>query len=82
MTLENPHPLDCVVWDAEARFLAAPPGFEIPRARRLVEAKFARGDFHMLQALDDATRDAMARALVDMRAAALAAPAPSPSPRP
>jgi hypothetical protein len=68
VSTEYPHPLDGTVWDAEARFRTAPPGLELHRARKVVEARFRRGDYVMLQALDDATRDRMAQALVDGRA--------------
>lgn len=65
----NPPGPDFLRWkvhDTYMRYASAPPDHKLMWAQRLVEAKFARGDYSdILQALDDATRDAMARALVD-----------------
>lgn len=69
MTGRGPSFLNWQVHDATMRFLSAPPEHKLARARKLVDAKFERGDFaDILQAMDEATRDAMARRLVDGKA--------------
>lgn len=67
MTTEYPHALDAEVWAADMRFRTATTlDLRLHRARALVAAKFARGDYSdVLQSLDEGTRDALARALVD-----------------
>lgn len=68
MSKDGPSFLNWRVHDALQRFSAAPPAHKFSRAQKLIEAKFARGDFNdVLQALDDDTRDALARALVSGR---------------
>jgi hypothetical protein len=57
--------LDWQVHDAELRFASSPPEYRLSRARSLVRAKFARGDYEVLQALDDATLEVLASALVE-----------------
>lgn len=61
----GPHFLNWQVQDAALRFAAAPPDTKWQRAQRLVQAKFDRGDYPELQDLDEATRDALAKQLMD-----------------
>lgn len=57
------------VHDAWLRFQAAPEHLRLYLAGELVQARFDRGDYAgTLQALDEATRDGLARALVEGRA--------------
>ncbi len=56
--------LDWQVNDAELRFLSAPATDKWAKALRLVDARFARGDYPMIQALDEATRAGLAKALI------------------
>lgn len=56
--------LDWQVRDAELRFLAAPGPEKWAKALRVIDAKFERGDFQMIQDLDEVTRAALARALI------------------
>jgi hypothetical protein len=63
-------PLDFEVEDADLRMRASlTQGCALSWARRLVDARFARGDYSMIQALTADMREGMARALVnDLRA--------------
>lgn len=61
----GPYFLGWQVRDAEMRFLAAPADEKLSKARKVIQAKFARGDYPMLQALDEATREVFAKELVD-----------------
>lgn len=61
----GPHFLNWQVHDATLRFLAAPRDEKFRRAQKVVEAKFARGDYPVLQALDEQTRDNLAQAMVN-----------------
>lgn len=56
--------LDWQVHDATLRFASSPPQYLMSRARKLVDAKFQRGDYEMLQAMDDETRDNLAKQLI------------------
>jgi hypothetical protein len=53
------------VLDAWQRFYSAPADMKISRARKLIRAKFERGDYEILQVLDDETLERMAQALVE-----------------
>jgi len=57
--------LEWQVGDATMRFHAAPPDKKLARARRLIRAKFERGDYPELQALDEETLEALAKQKVD-----------------
>lgn len=65
MSKDGPSFLDWQVHDATLRFASAPPDVRLERARRLVHAKFARGDYPMLQALDEAALEVLAKDLVE-----------------
>lgn len=73
---KSPELLSWQVYDAEVRFLSAPADVKWGRALRLVDARFERGDYPMLQALDEATRAALARLLIEAQYPNMKTPRP------
>lgn len=56
--------LDRAIEDAKGRLVYANPTQRLPYARQIVDLKFKRGDYPMIQDMDSDTREALAVAML------------------